>query len=301
MMKAVPTAVLAIALAVYAASGVRNVEPDETGVSFAFGRAAGMLGPGLHWTWPTPIGRLVIEKTATNLTVPVGYASAPPAIEQVSARATDLWMTGGSSMIRARLDVRYTVSDLQDFLIRGETPTEILRAAAERTATRFLLQSAVDDILTSRRQVLRQDIQAALQELLDRHGFGIQVRSVDIVELSPPSDGEVDIAFQQVQSARSDRERSIQDALAQQSQIVARAEARARELEERARADRFARVEIAKGEAERFTALAREHATAPVMTERRLFLEKMEKLLPRAKLFVVEPAGAGRVAVRPAG
>lgn len=290
--------VLAAAAALYATSGIFNVEPDETAVAFVFGRAGPLLDPGIHWNPPTPIGRVAIDKTATNRTAPIGYASGPPVGEQISARATDLWLTGGSSMVRARLDIQYTVANLYAFLAHSESPTDVLRAAAERVATRFFVQSSVDDILTARRQVLRQDIQTALQEILDRHRLGIQVRSVDIVELSPPQDGEVDISFQQVQSARSDRERAIQDALAQQSQITAAAAAKARELEEAARADRFARVELAKGEATRFTALSKEHAAAPAMTEQRLYLEQMEKLLPRAKLYIVEPAGDGNFSVR---
>ena len=293
--------VLALAAALYAAGGVFNIQPDETGVAFVFGRAgSALLDPGIHWNPPWPFGRVVVQKTATSQTLSVGYGSEAVTSGQASARAADLWLTGGSSMVRVRFDIQYTVSDLYAFLVQGETPTEILRAVAERNATRFLVQNSVDNILTSRRQVLRQDIQGGMQEVLDRHNLGIQIRSVDIAELSPPQDGEVDIAFQQVQSARSDRERAIQDALSQQAQITSGAAAKARELEERARAERFARVELAKGDADRFLALAREHAAAPAMTEQRLYLERREKLLPRTKLFIVEPSGDGRFYHRPA-
>lgn len=289
----------AVLVALYASAGTFNVQPDETGVAFLFGRGiAPRLEPGLHWNPPAPFGRVVVERTATSLTVPIGYAIDPRLRPQSSARAGDLWMTGGSSLVRARLDIQYTIGDLYAVLTRGETPTDMLRAVAERVTTRVLVRSGVDDILTGRRQMLRQEIQANLQTLLDQHGLGISVRAVDIVELSPPQDGEVDIAFQQVQSARSDRERAIQNALAQQSQIAAAAAAQARTLEEKARSDRFARVEVARGRAERFTALAREHAAAPAMTEQRLYLEQMEKLLPKAQLYVVEPSGNGRVSVR---
>lgn len=287
---------IAAALVVaYAAAGTFNVEPDETGVAFLFGRAVEpRLEPGLHWNPPRPFGRVVVARTATNLTVPIGYAVDPRFRDENIARASDLWLTGGSSLVRARLDIQYTVSDLRALLTGSEAPTEMLRAAAERVATRIFMRSSVDDILTNRRQILRQDIQAELQELIDAQGLGLEVRAVDIVEMSPPPDGEVDLAFQQVQSARSDRERTIQDALARQSQITSAAAAQARETEERARADRFARVEVAKGRAARFTALAKEHAAAPAMTEQRLYLERMETLLPRAQLYVVEPGGAVR-------
>ena len=44
----------------------------------------------------------------------------------------------------------------------------------------------------------------------------------------------------------------------------------------------------ARGQAVRFTALAKEYAAAPAITRTRMYLEAMEELLPRVKLTVID-------------
>ena len=62
-----------------------------------------------------------------------------------------------------------------------------------------------------------------------------------------------------------------------------------------ATATRDRRIEVASGEAERFQALAREHDRAPQLTEQRLYLETLERLLPGLQTHVVEPGKDGKL------
>src|SRR5262249_35149639 len=95
------------AVLLYLASGIFNVEPDETGVTFLFGAIDQRhAAPGVHWNFPWPFGRRLIAKTATNLSVPIGYEATTPYYTP-SGRGPDLWVTGGTSIVRARLDVQY--------------------------------------------------------------------------------------------------------------------------------------------------------------------------------------------------
>ena len=48
------------------------------------------------------------------------------------------------------------------------------------------------------------------------------------------------------------------------------------------------RMAEARGQAVRFTALAKEYAAAPEITRTRMYLEAMEDLLPRVKLTIVD-------------
>jgi len=254
--------------------------------------------PGMHWNFPAPMGRQVIIRTATQLTAPVGYSTGPRPLLLANQRAPDLWMTGGGSVIRVRLDVLYTISDLADYLTATENPTVVLSEAGERILTRFLVIKTVDQVLTNERQLMRQTVQTELQELVDKMKLGIQVRSVDMVEMAPPVEGEVDIAFQEVQSSRSDSERTIQNALAQKSQIVSAAQARAQELRNQSLSTKHGRISLAQGQTERFLSVAKEHALAPANTEQRIYFEKMEKLLPNVKVYVVDPPANGQVNMR---
>lgn len=296
MLRALRLGVLPLALVLWAAAGVYSVESDQSAVAFVFGRAAGRdVLPGIHWNPPWPIGRVVIEKTATNFTMPIGYRL----LEQPGARPiSDLWLTGDTNIVTARLDVQYRVRSLAELLLAHEAPRELLRQAGERVLSHYLVSEGVDEILTTKRRELSEFVRTGVQALLDAHGVGIEIQAVSVQELAPPLQGEVRSAFQEVQNGSADRERSVFEARAYKAQVVAEAQGEAQRRVAEANADRHRRIEIAEGEAERFRALAREHDRAPAVTERRLYLETLERILPEVETYVVEPGAEGRVNLR---
>ncbi len=285
--------IVPLALALWAGSGLYSVESDESAVAFILGRTTGEdILPGIHWNPPRPFGRVVVEKTATNFTMPVGYRFIPrPGYGPIS----DLWLTGDANIVTVRLNVQYSLSSLTRFLLATESPRELVRRTGERALTDFLVSEGVDAVLTSRRQDLIDDVRKRTQHLLDEEDVGIAVRSVTLQELAPPSEGGVRAAFQEVQNASADRERVIYEASAYRAQTVAEAEGEAHKLRSEAAADRYARIEIARGETERFLALAREHARAPGVTEQRLLLETIDRVLPPLRSYIVEPGPDGKV------
>ncbi len=285
----------ALSATLYLASGVYSVQSDESAVAFVFGRAiARDVLPGIHWNPPRPFGRVAVARTATNFMMPIGYrayAAAGPAI-------SDLWLTGDTNIVTARLNVQYSIGSLADYRIAHETPRELLRSAGERMLTRFLISEGVDGVLAGRRAALRKDVAQGVQELLDAEGVGIALQSVTIEELAPPREGGVQEAFQDVQNARADRERAALEARAYRDQVLAEAEGEAERRIAEARADRHRRIEMARGDADRFRSLAREHAAAPRVTEQRLYLETLERLLPNLETYIVESGENGTVNLR---
>jgi membrane protease subunit HflK len=289
-------ALVALAVAAYAAWGIYGVEPDESGVELVFGRVVSRdVLPGIHWNPPPPFGHVIVDKTATSFVMPVGYQF----IERPGEPATsDLWLTADTNVITLRVNVQYSLLSLADFALAHEQPRQLLRRAGERVITSYLAGQGVDAVLTNERQRLAGATLARLQEVLDREGTGIAVQSVNIEELGPPLDGGVRAAFQEVQNSSSDRERVIHEAHAYAAQTRAQAEAEGQAERDRAFTDRHARIEAARGEGARFAALAREHARAPGLTEQRLYLEFIDRLMPKTKLFVVEPGTGGKVNLR---
>jgi membrane protease subunit HflK len=279
------SAVCGALLAGYAALGLYSVESDESAVAFVFGRAVGRdLLPGIHWNPPWPFGRVVVAKTATNFVMPIGYRMLPGGGREP---ISDLWLTGDTNIVNARLNVQFSITSLSQFLISQEDPRELLRRAGERMLTRFLISEGVDGVLAGRREALREAVARGVQELLHAGGAGITVQSVTIEELAPPREGQVRDAFQDVQNSRADRERAALEARAYRSQVLAEAEGEAERLLSEARGDRHRRIELARGEAARFESLAREHDRAPRVTEERLYLETLERLLPNIETYVV--------------
>jgi membrane protease subunit HflK len=277
-------------------AGAYSVESDQSAVAFVLGRAVDRdVLPGIHWNPAWPVGRVVVEKTATNFTMPVGYRM----LEQPGAAPiSDLWLTGDTNVVTGRLDIQYSIKSLADLLIAHEQPRELLRRAGERVLSEYLVSEDVDAILTTKRRELTEFVRKGVQKILDEHGVGIQIQAVGVQELAPPLQGDVRSAFQEVQNANADRERAVFEARAYKAQVVAEAQGEAQRRVAEATSDRHRRIEIASGEAQRFRAIAKEHDRAPGVTEDRLYLETLERILPRLENYVVEPGPNGRVNLR---
>jgi membrane protease subunit HflK len=286
----------ALLLGGWLAAGVYSVESDQSGVAFVLGRAVGRdVLPGIHWNPAWPLGEVVVEKTATNFTMPVGYRM----LEQPGAPPiSDLWLTGDTNIVTVRLDLQYRVRSLTELLLAHEEPREILRRAGERVLSQVLVSESVDAILTTKRRAMQESVRKGVQAILDAHAVGIEVLAVSVQELAPPLQGDVRSAFQEVQNANADRERAVFEARAYKAQVAAEAQGEAQRRIAEAGAERHRRIEIASGEVARFQALAREHDRAPAVTEDRLYLETLERILPRVETYVVEPGPNGRVNVR---
>ena len=292
-MRRVLLALAVLVLAGYAATGVYEVSPEESGVAYVFGRMVNSQVPsGIHWNFPPPIGRQVQVPTRLTQVLTIGDGGRNASIANLPNRK-DLWFTGGTSVIQARLEIQYSIGQLDQYLLSHDDPEAVMELIVERAVTRFLAGLHVDDILTTERQSLVTEVSAAVQEALDTYELGINVQDLSIVHLAPPLFGGVSDSFRKVQSARSDRDRDIEEARSGASRVLFDAQAEAQSVRSQSQAERYARVEQARAEAQRFLALARERAIAPEVTETRLYRDILPAALQRAKIYVVPESASG--------
>ena len=286
----------AVLLAGWLALGIYNVESDESAVAYVLGRAVGRdVLPGIHWNPPWPLGRVVVARTATNFLLPVEHTEPQgPA----GSESESLWLLGDTNVIAGKLGIQYSIRSLTRFEVSHEDPRELLRRAGRQVVTRFLAGENVDAALTTRRNDLLDAVQRQVQAILDDHGSGIEIQSVNVQTLAPPEQGGVRQAFQEVQSALADKERVVDEARADRSQVIAEADGEAEHRVTQAEAARHRRVEIAKGEGDRFRRLAFEHRKTPRLTEERLYIETIEEILPRMDTYVVQSGPEGKVNLR---
>ncbi|MFH1279327.1 MAG: protease modulator HflK [Candidatus Eisenbacteria bacterium] len=170
-----------------------------------------------------------------------------------------------------------------------EDPHFLVRRAAEAAATGVLAKGGVDRALTSGRTSFLDEVRRATQEMLRESDAGVTVVSATLKRIEPP--GEVIEAFQDVQNAKSDRERAINEANGYRNEILPRARGEAEAALSAAEADRHARVERSRGDADRFLRVLAEYRKAPQETRERLYLEVAERVLSKAKVYVIDSDG----------
>jgi membrane protease subunit HflK len=144
----------------------------------------------------------------------------------------------------------------------------------------------VDDVLTTGKLAVQNDVLATSQEALDRYGCGVSILGINIESIAPPP--EVVEAFRDVASAREDRNRINREAQSYANETVAIAGGEAARLRSDAEAYRDRVIAEAEGEAARFESLAAAYRRAPSETATRLYLETLEEVLPRVGINIVD-------------
>jgi modulator of FtsH protease HflK len=281
------TAVLA-AFALWVATSVYVVRPSELGVVQRFGAPrASLLRPGLHFC-PRGIDRVSRVEATRAFTMSIGFEMGD-SLEGIEEDA--LWLTGDTNILSARLVAQYQVSDPVLYLLKTRDAGEVMRRATETAVTESLAATAVDDVLTTGRAKLLESVRSRAQALLDDYGVGVHIQSLVLRSAEPPA--AVIGAFKDVQDARSDREKLINQARGYANETVPKARGEAETLTGAAAGERNRRVEAAKGDAGRFEAVRAAASRAPADFRKRVYLDALERIVPRMRLYVIEAGGGG--------
>lgn len=282
-------ALLPLLLAAYLASGFYVVGADERAVVRRFGAVDAEVGPGMHYRLPWPVDRLNVVKTTSVMKVGVGFAiptggsAAPSGIEL---------LTGDTNIVNVALVLQYIIRDPAEFLFHIDEPQAYVAALAEGVLTETVVGMPIDEVLTRGRVAVQERVKARTQELLDGRHSGIRIVSANIMTIA--IDRSVVQAFQDVADAMADREKVINEARAYASNLIPKARGDAHTRLSEAEAYKQQRVADAVGETSRFLALQAEYEKVPDVTRTRLYLEAMERILPKVQLYVVD-SDKGRV------
>lgn len=265
--------VLAILLLFYSFWAFFQVDSAEQGVVLRFGKFDRIVEPGLNYHLPP-----FEEYHRINVT------------QVKSHQVSEEMLTADTNIVSVTLEVQYQVLDPVAYLLRVANSEAVLVNAAESALRHVVGGSTIDGVLSTRREEIRQLVQARLQEYLDSYGTGLLVNTVALDRTEAPS--AVRDAFQDVTRAREDEDRFQKEAQAYANAVIPEARGRAQRIREEAEAYRAEIVDRATGEAERFGALLTEYQRAPEVTRERLYLETMESVLgDTSKVLVDVSAG----------
>lgn len=288
-------AVVLLAIIGYLATGIFVVQRDEEAVVLLFGKPwKKSVPPGIHYSPPRPFGKRTIVRTTTSYQMSVGYKIADAVRGLPPSRAETEFLTGDTNILDLEMIVQYIIEEPFPFAFTIEDPHFIVRRTAEAAATKLLAGTAIDIVLTSGRASFLEAVRLATQESLREYHTGIVVVSANLKRIEPP--GEVIEAFLDVQNAKADKERLINEANGYASESLPRARGKAESIVREAEGDGNARTEWAKGESERIRIMVAEYRLAPDITRDRMYLETAEKVLRSVSLYVIDSEG-GRVPV----
>jgi modulator of FtsH protease HflK len=286
---------IAVALLVLVWTSYYQVGTDEVAVVQRFGAFAGTADPGLHFKLPFGIDRVTKVPVQRQLKMEFGFrtvsADRRSTFEaNAETRAEALMLTGDLNVAVVEWIVQYRIRDAYAYLFHVRDVPETFRYMSEAAMRQVVGDHSVDEVLTVGRETIARRAKDELQRLADLYGVGIEVQQLVLQDVNPPDP--VKPAFNEVNQAIQEKERSINDAWADYNQAVPRAKGEAEQAVRAAEGYATERVNNAEGDAKRFEALYEEYRKAPEVTRRRLYYETMASLLPRVerKVLVDESA-----------
>jgi membrane protease subunit HflK len=198
-------------------------------------------------------------------------------------------MTGDLNLLRIQATVQYRVVRPADWIVRSEQVEGLLAAAAQASFSRALAVRGVDAVLRSDRQAIATDVERDLQTVADRYQLGARTLGVSLTVARPPVEVEADFAA--AQSAESQRDRRINEAMSYQETTDTAAKSVAQAKLEAAHADAARTTLSARAEGQRFKALLVQADHARTLTMRQLYLESLRSLLGRVKNKLILSSG----------
>ena len=292
---------LLVLVIVWVLSGLYRVLPDEQGVVLRFGKFVNTTQPGLNYHLPFPIERALTPKVTKVNRIDVGFRGASDTGRSSGVGDVpeeSLMLTGDENIVDINYSVFWVIKDAQKFLFNIQSPIETVKATSETAMREVIAKSEIQSILTEGRSNIEIEVQEITQQILDEYGSGIQITQVQTQKADPPN--QVIDAFRDVQAARADKERSKNEAEAYANDVIPRARGDAEKVLQQAEAYKKEVVATAEGEASRFLAIYGEYKNAKRVTQERMYLETMEKVLADIdKVIIDKNSGSGVVPYLP--
>jgi len=271
-----------------------QIPPDEIGVILRFGKFVRTAEPGLHLKLPLGIERLSRVPVQRQLKHEFGFRTVRAGISSQyitnsETKAEAIMLTGDLNVTDAEWIVQYKIKDPYNYLFKMRDPDTTFRSMTEAIVRRVVGDSSVDEIITVGRARLAADAKDLLQRLCDDYEIGIEVNQLIFQDVNPPES--VKPSFNDVNEALQEKERKINEAWAEYNQEIPKAKGVAAQAIQAAEGYATERVNNAQGDAQRFTAIYREYARAPVVTRKRLYLETLNDVLPRIQRKIILDQG----------
>ena len=286
------TPVLIGILVVWLLTGIYVVGPDEVGVVRTFGEFTRVTQSGLNWKFPSPIETANTPKVTEVKRIEFGFRSLKNG-QYRTVEKESLMLTGDENIVDAEMIVQYKIKDPVKYLFNIVEPELTVREASEASLRTVVGRNKIDETLTTGKFTIQEETKEQVQSILDKYESGIHIVAVQLQDVSPPK--EVIGAFKDVASAKEDKNRMINQAEGYRNDVIPKARGEAEAMIRDAEGFKESRIKRAEGDATKFTTILKEYNKAKSITEKRLYLETMEKVLPGIDKIIVPDKESGNM------
>jgi membrane protease subunit HflK len=299
--------VMLLLVVVFFGSGFFQVGPQEKAVILRFGKPVGegqkvLLSAGLHWSFPYPIDEVVkipiteiqqVSSTVgwytTTLEQELSGQESPPGASLMPG-VDGYAITADRNIIHTRATLYYQVDDpiryVFGFASASNTVQNALNNALLFTAAHF----KVDDVLYSDVAGFQDAVEQRVSQLADEERFGIVINHCNVQSMPPR---QLKAVFDQVTTARQNRDKLLSDARSYENQILSGAGAQASTITNEAVSARARYVQSLQADAKAFGDLLPNYRINPRLFEQLKLVQVMGQTLTNANFKSYLPTTPG--------
>lgn len=274
--------IVGVGLLAWLSTSIVVVDPTQQAAVFRFGKWQANYGPGLHFHLPAPLESHRLIQVETRNETRIG-----------NTQDESLMLTQDENIVDIHFSIIWKVDtqNPENYVLNVRDPDTTVAMVGESVMREVVGKTRLQDIITTERDQVQQQVAEQTQTLLNEYRAGVQILQVQIGKADPPQP--VIEAFNDVNVAEQDAETLTNQATQFANQIVPQARGTASRLQQEAEAYRDQIVADANGEAARFDQIYEEYRKAPRVTRERMYLETMERVLERSdKLILDQDSGA---------
>lgn len=286
--------ILFVILALWCASGIYQVDQGEKAIIMRFGKYVRTASPGLNFHFPFPIEKKEVRMVDRSQRIEIGYRSHGTRSYNtknsafISVPEESIMLTGDENIVDLKCDVMYHIKDLSNFIFNVSAPEAIIKAVSQSSIREVIGETPIADILSDKKQAIADKIESIIQATSDKYKIGVTIERVELLEAEPPA--EVISSYRDVQTAKADKEKEINQSYAYANGILPEARGEAMQMVQKSEAYKQEVISKAEGDTKRFDAIYQQYRKDKTITRTRLYLETIEQVLKNTKKVIVDGA-----------
>ena len=281
--KSIISAVL-ILLIIWIISGFYKVNANEQGVILRFGEWVRTTQPGLHYHLPYPIETAKTPKVTKINKTEIGFVTFRDSKRLLLEES--LMLTGDENIVDINFSVFWLIKDAGKFLFNVRNPERSVKAVSESVMREVIANSLISSALAEGRKDIETKSIKAIQLVLDKYGSGVEITQLQLQKVDPPD--QVIDSFRDVQRARADKEKAINEAIAYRNDIIPKARGNAAKIVQESEAYKKEVIARSEGDANRFNSILKSYKTNEDVTKNRIYLETLEEVFQNANKIIID-------------
>ena len=275
---------LLVLLVIWIISGFYKVNANEQGIVLRFGKWIGTTQPGLRYHLPYPIEIAKTPKVTKVNKTEIGFRTFRESKRILSEES--LMLTGDENIVDINFSVFWVIKDAGKYLFQLRSPERSIKSVSESVMREVIANSRISSVLAEGRKDIEVQSIEAIQLVLDNYGSGVQITQLQLQKVDPPD--QVIDSFRDVQRARADKEKAINEAIAYRNDIIPKARGQAAKIVQESEAYKKEVVARSEGDANRFNSILKSYKNNEDVTKNRIYLETLEEVLQNASKVIID-------------